>query len=95
MITTSKTRTAIKAIQLLLSKYPTYSATVIVPTDVLKEQWQQLLDKEGLAFNCNVQVINSAIKHEHNTDILVLDEAHRYNSDLFSQVFQKIKCHMI
>lgn len=86
-----KTRTAIKAIQLLLSKYPTYSATVIVPTDVLKEQWQQLLDKEGLAFSCNVQVINSAIKHEHNTDILVLDEAHRYNSDLFSQIFQKIK----
>lgn len=58
---------------------------IIVPTLYLKDQWES---KVGA--NCEVIVINTAIKEKKHYDLLVLDEIHRYGSNRFSNVFTKI-----
>lgn len=84
---TGKTRTAINAISRFLQKNPQKIVTVIVPTQVLKDQWIKELSNNGIYFNIEVLVINSAIKHKFLCDFLVLDEVHRYPADSFSKVF--------
>ena len=90
-----KTRTALKSLQCVLSKHPTLTALVVVPTDILKEQWEGIIDSNGLGLNVHVEVINSAVKVEAKFDILILDELHRYASDLFKQIFEKIHYRLI
>lgn len=85
-----KTRVAINCIQGVLKKYPKFKVLIVVPTDVLQSQWIQLLDSKGLSLNCDVQIINSVVKRNWNTTILVLDECHRYNSNLFKEIFNKV-----
>ena len=86
-----KTVTALKCLRSVLDKYPNIRVLVVVPTDNLKEQWRVQLDEWGIEFNADVQVINTIIKHSWTTDILVLDEEHRYGADTFQQVFDKVK----
>ena len=90
-----KTRIGLTAIQKVLQKYPGIRVLVVVPTTTLKNQWQQQIDDWGFIFNAEVQVINSVIKHEWTCDFLILDEEHRYNSDDFSKVFEKVKYKLI
>ena len=68
---------------------------VVVPTDLLKEQWIMNLTKHGIFMNAEVVVINTVVKHEWTCDILIIDEIHRMGADTFSEVFEKVKYRMI
>ena len=63
---------------------------VIVPTTALKEQWWGLLDLNGLSLNCEVLVINTAIKGLYKCDIMVIDEIHRVAADTLKHVFETV-----
>lgn len=69
-----KSRVALNCIKSLLNKYPEKKILIVVPTTVLKEQWDVLLSERGLVFNCEVQIINTVIRSEWNCDLLVIDE---------------------
>lgn len=90
-----KTNIGLMTIKALLSKYPTIRVLVVVPTTLLREQWQGLIDEWGFSFNAEVQVINTVINHTWTCDYLILDECHRFNSNEFSQIFQKVKYKLI
>ena len=64
---------------------------VVVPTEVLVNQWQEYVDKNDLVFNTTIKIINTVIKYDWKTDILILDEVHRYGATTFSQVFQRVQ----
>lgn len=85
-----KTRTALKCLKSVIDKYPLLKILVVVPTDNLKIQWIQQFDNFGLSFNSDVQVINTIVKRNWDTDILVLDEEHRYAASVFSEIFNKV-----
>ena len=85
-----KTRTALKCLKSIVVKYPKMRILVVVPTDNLKIQWRQQLDEWGMELIADVQIINTIIRHNWNTDILVLDECHRYSAETFQQVFQTV-----
>lgn len=74
-----------KLIARFIEKKPDINIMIVVPTTTLKEQWESKLG--GLNSNCNVVVINTAIKSMHKCDFLILDELHRYGAETFSQVF--------
>lgn len=78
-----------------MTKYPSLSVIVVVPTDVLKSQWSRLLDEKGLSLNCRVMIINTASKTLEKCDLLILDEIHKFAADQFSQVFKTIKYKLI
>ncbi len=78
-----------------MTKYPNLSVIVVVPTDVLKNQWSRLLDEKGLSLNCRVMIINTASKTLEKCDLLILDEIHKFAADQFSQVFKTIKYKLI
>lgn len=86
-----KTRTALMAIKLLSLKYPDLSVLVVVPTELLQTQWNTQLLQNGLSLNCEVKVINTAIKSESNPDFLIIDEVHRAAAVSLSQIFEV--CH--
>lgn len=85
-----KTRVGLNCIRTILDKYPNKRVLIIVPTTALKEQWATIIDSNDLSFNCEVAVINTAIKNQYNCDILVLDEVHRVPADSFSKVFETV-----
>jgi superfamily II DNA or RNA helicase len=84
-----KTYTAIMAIQGMVPRAGITSCLVVVPTLELKSQWEVELKKHKLSF-VKVMVINSAVKHFHNVDMLVLDEIHRYAAESFRNIFHKV-----
>ena len=86
-----KTWTAIMGIKALLKKYPDFRLLVVVPTEPLQEQWKKELNKQGIIFNADVQIINTVIKHNWTCDILIIDEIHRTGAETFSKVFTKVK----
>lgn len=86
-----KTWTAIKCIKSIIDKYPNKRVLIVVPTDNLKEQWGNHIDNNGLSLNANIQIVNTVIKHNWTTDILVIDEAHRYASETFKEIFNKVE----
>jgi superfamily II DNA or RNA helicase len=88
---TGKTISALKCLKSFYDKYPNVKMLIVVPTDNLKIQWSQQLDTWGLSFVSEVQVINTVIKNNWNVDILCLDECHRYSSDTFKEVFNRVK----
>lgn len=90
-----KTRVGLNCIKTLLSKRPGSRVLIVVPTDVLQIQWQNILDSNSLSFYCTVAVINTVVKHSWQCDLLVLDEEHRYAADTFKQVFKKVQYKMI
>lgn len=75
----------------LLNKYPSTKFIVIVPTTVLKDQWTEILDKLGYGLNCDVLVINTAIKNNYKCNVLIIDECHRIPSTTFREVFDTIQ----
>ena len=86
-----KTRVALNAIKLLCKKRPTLNILVVVPTTFLKRQWLTSIMDSGLIQNCDVEVINTVIKKQWNTDLLIVDECHRMASDTFQALFQSVK----
>lgn len=91
-----KSYTAVLAILLLLKHRPNSIVKIIVPTDVLRKQWiDDYINKFSLASNCTVEIINSAVMYESTCDLLVLDEIHRYASDMMAKIFSKVHYSMI
>jgi RNA polymerase primary sigma factor len=89
-----KTRCALMEIEKLAGRDPTVQILVIVPTIYLKEQWEERLKDRGLLQYTYVEVVNTVVKDGYgliDVDLLILDEIHRYNSPVFSKVFEKIE----
>ena len=76
-------------------KYPLLSVVVVVPTDLLKEQWIEELDKHGLGINSEVKVMMGASKREDACDLLIVDEAHRISSNVLSNILELTKFKLI
>ena len=85
-----KTRVGLNCIKTVLSKYPTLKVIIIVPTTALKEQWYGIIDNNGLSLNCEVIVVNTAIKGNFKCDVLVIDEIHRVAANTLSHVFKTV-----
>lgn len=86
-----KTRVGLNCIKSFINKYKHTKVIIIVPTTALKEQWTNIIDSNNLSFNCDVIVINTAIKNKYKCDVLVLDEVHRCAADTLKQVFETIE----
>lgn len=86
-----KSRVGLIIIQKILSKYPTQRIFIVVPTTLLKEQWEQQIDSWGFSLNCDIQVINSVIKKSWECDLLIIDEIQRVSADTFKEVFNTVK----
>lgn len=81
-----KTFVALLILQELNEKLPTGNALVVVPTQNLKTQWENEIERLYIT-NTKVMVINSAVKMNHSCDLLILDEIHNYMSEVFSSIF--------
>ena len=90
-----KTRIGLLTIQKILAKAPDKQVLIVVPTTLLKDQWTNLIDQWGFSLNCNVQVINTVITREWNTDLLIIDEVHRTGATELAKVFEKVKYKLI
>lgn len=90
-----KTTTSCNIISKLRTKYPTMSVLVVVPTQNLKEQWEGVLDYKGLGFNTDVQVMMGAAKRQQTCDLLIIDEAHKINSEVLSNILVNTKYKLI
>lgn len=90
-----KTIIAMKCMKKVLSKYPTMRILVVVPTELLKHQWDSELDAWGLGFNAEVQVMMGASKRNYQCDMLVIDEAHRINSEVIANIFKVVQYKLI
>ncbi len=86
-----KTYTAMLAIKRFLVKNPVGIILIIVPTEILKNQWLVEIEKAGFSKNCQVKIINSAVKEEMVVSMLVIDEVHKAASTSFQNIFKKIR----
>lgn len=64
---------------------------IVVPTEVLKDQWFEKLVENNLLSNCKIEIINSAIKTPQVVDLLIIDEIHGVPSEHFVKIFEIIK----
>lgn len=85
-----KTRVALNLIDAFTSKNPEAQTLVVVPTQILKDQWIQQIDERGLGLNARVEIINSVIKLDWTCDLLIIDEAHIAAAEQMVQVFNKV-----
>jgi len=90
-----KSYIALMSIKALLKKYPYLRVLVVVPTTTLKNQWKEHIDNWEFQFNVEVEVINTVVKHKYICDFLILDEEHRYASDLFKEIFNCVQYKLI
>ena len=90
-----KTRVALDTIELLTNKTPNLSVLVVVPTEVLKNQWIEKLIERNLLGNCDIEIINSVIKKDWVCDFLIIDEVQVCGSTSFSTVFEKVSYKLI
>jgi len=85
-----KTRVGLNCAETVIRHYSKFRILVVVPTDTLQKQWTKQLDERGLSLNCDVMVINTAVKQRRQYHMIILDEVHRYASDVFSLVFKQV-----
>ena len=90
-----KTRCALLAINKVIRAKSDAKILVSVPTDVLKEQWLESINKYGFQNNVQVQIINTVVKHEWDVDLLIQDECHICPTVTFSEVFNCVHYNMI
>ncbi len=90
-----KTRVALDVIDLLVHKNPDIFVLIIVPTEILKEQWLEKVVERCLLTNCQIEIINSAIKKGWNCDLLIIDECHTMVSTTFSRIFDVVSYKLI
>jgi len=81
-----KTFVALLILQEMNEKLPTGTSLIVVPTQNLKQQWEDSINEMHIT-NATVMVINSAVKMNHNVDLLILDEIHNYMSEVFRGIF--------
>ena len=86
-----KSRVGLLIIQKILNKYPTQRILIVVPTTLLKEQWEQQIDSWGFSLNCDIQVINTVIKRSWICDLMIIDEIQRVSADTFKEVFNTVQ----
>ena len=91
MITKLKTYIAIKAIQRMRKRYPELNVLVLVPTSALQSQWIEKLTENDVLRNTTVQVMMGASQRKYKCDLLIIDECHRINSEVLSNVFNVVK----
>ena len=89
-----KTRIALMTISLLNKKH-NLNVLIVVPTHVLKTQWELQLHDWKLDNFCTVEVINTIITQNICCDFLVLDECHLYASTTFQKVFNCVSYNFI
>ena len=90
-----KSRCAILAIKKVLSKYPRLRVLIVVPTELLKNQWLNHIEANQLQLNVDVAIINSAAKNGAQCDLLIIDEIHVVPAETFSNVFKTVKYKLI
>ena len=90
-----KTRCAFNIIKKVLTRYPNIRIWVVVPTELLKKQWEKLIEENQLQFSVEVYIINSAAKNGGQCDFLIIDEIHTAGANLLIQVFETIKYKLI
>ena len=90
-----KSRIGLNCMKTVLKHFPQYRVLIIVPTETLQKQWCGHIDSNGLGLSCDVQIINTVIKHPAKYDLLVLDEAHRYAAETFVRLFEVVKYQFI
>lgn len=73
------------------TKNPQAQCLIVVPTQVLKNQWIEQIDERGLGLNARVEIINTVIKYDWCCDLLVIDEIHMTPSDTFQHVFTQVE----
>lgn len=83
-----KTRVALNTIEKILTINDQASVLIVVPTEVLKNQWLDQLIERDLISNCRVEIINTVIKKEWECDFLIIDEVHLAAADKLSTVFK-------
>lgn len=83
-----KTRVALNLISAFAKRNEDSSTLIVVPTDVLKEQWIDHLEEWGLLNNARVEIINTVVKLNWTCDLLILDEIHLMAAEMFSKVFE-------
>lgn len=86
-----KTKTALDLIDAFVTKNPESQTLIVVPTQLLKDQWIEKIDERGLGLNTRVEIINTVIKQTWSCDLLCLDEIHLMASVTFVQVFQAVE----
>lgn len=86
-----KTFIAIKAIQRMRKRYPELNVLVLVPTSALQSQWIEKLTENDVLRNTTVQVMMGASQRKYECDLLIIDECHRINSEVLSNVFKVVK----
>lgn len=84
-----KTYVALLILKDMHERMPHGTALIIVPTQNLRKQWSDKCKSMGLD-NVTVQVINTAVKRNHECDLLVLDEVHNYTSQVFGTIFERV-----
>lgn len=72
-------------------RYPNLNVLVLVPTSALRTQWIEELTKCNVLGNTSVQVMMGASQRKYECDLLVIDECHRINSEVLSNVFKVVK----
>ena len=87
-IRVGKTRIGLNLIDAFVKRNENSSSLVIVPTQILKDQWIDQLEERGLINNARVEIINSAIKLNWTCDLLIIDEIHLTPSDTFKKIFE-------
>lgn len=90
-----KTRVALDIIDLLVEKNPDIFILIVVPTEILKEQWLEKVIERNRLGNCQIEIINSVIKKQWECDLLIEDEVHLFASPSFSTIFNVVKYKLI
>jgi superfamily II DNA or RNA helicase len=79
------------AIEVLRREDKTRKVIVVVPSKLLKAQWEDNLKKRKMADNTEVYIINSLIKGQHECDLVIFDEIHRMVANTFIASFDLIE----
>ena len=90
-----KTRCALMIINKLLSKYPNLRILIVVPTELLKNQWLDHIEYNQLQLNAEVKVINTVAKNGAQCDLLIIDELHTSAANTLINVFTSVKYKLI
>jgi superfamily II DNA or RNA helicase len=83
-----KTFVGLKTISRLTKAFPKATTNVVVPTTYLKKQWEDRISQFKLP-NVTVYVVNTYVTEIRQSELLILDEAHRY-SRIDAQFFSKV-----
>jgi superfamily II DNA or RNA helicase len=96
MITKPKTRCGLIAISRFLSKNHDKIIMIVVPSDPVKQQWLDELDKWGLLQeNISVHTMYDTSRNKYDCDMLVIDEIHKCGAPTLLNVFNNISYKII